>query len=189
MAFAVVLDANVLYPIALTDFFLTLAGYGLYRPHWSTEILREAGRNLLEKNPNINEDQLEYRFGEMNRAHPGALANPPPELIPVMTNDPKDRHVLAAAITSHASVIATFNTKHFLPEACEPHGVEAQHPDVFAEHLVDLDPAAAARALEEMSGRTQNPHREVQEIVARLGEDLPKAMGRLEQLGGHAPAP
>jgi predicted nucleic acid-binding protein len=188
MAFAVVLDANVLYPIALTDFFLTLAGYGLYRPHWSTEILREVERNLLETNPDVSEAQLEYRFAEMNRAHPGALVNPPPAIVSVMTNNPKDRHVLATAIASHASVIVTFDTKHFPSEACQPHGVEAQHPDVFAEHLIYLDPPAAARALEEMSGRTQQPHRNVPEIVARLTQDLPTAMQRVEQLMGPPPA-
>jgi hypothetical protein len=40
MAFAVVFDANVLYPISLTDFFLTLAGYGLYRPHYMSAALK-----------------------------------------------------------------------------------------------------------------------------------------------------
>lgn len=61
MAFAVVFAANVLYPISLTDFFLTLAGYGLYRPHWSTEILREVERNLLEKDPQLTADNLSSR--------------------------------------------------------------------------------------------------------------------------------
>lgn len=179
MALVVVLDANVLYPIALTDFILTLAGYGLYQPHWSTEILREVERNLLENYPSLTAEALAYRFNEMNRAYPGALIDPAAELIDKMTNDPGDRHVLAAAVAAQASVIATFNTADFPPESCEPYGIEAQHPDPLAEHLVSLSPALAAAAVVEMSERTRNPHREVAEIVERLAQDLPNAMNRL----------
>jgi hypothetical protein len=77
VALVAVLDANVLYPIALTDFFLTLAGYGLYQPHWSTEILREVEGNLLKDHPTITSDALTYRFTQMNRAFPEALIDPP----------------------------------------------------------------------------------------------------------------
>jgi hypothetical protein len=117
VALIVVLDANVLYPIALTDFFMTLAGYGLYLPHWSSEILDEVARNLLRNQPELTKAQLAYRFAQMARAHPGALVDPPGALVSAMTNDRKDRHVLAAAIASGAPVIATFNTKHFQYEA------------------------------------------------------------------------
>src|SRR5690606_21408709 len=55
--------------------------------------------------------------------------------------DPDDWHVLAAAIRCGASVIVTFNEKDFPPEALEPFGIEAQHPDLFIDNLFDLDPA------------------------------------------------
>src|SRR5215471_17177737 len=122
MPLVVVLDASVLYPIALTDFFLTLAGNGHYQPHWSTEILREVERNLLVDHPGLTAETLAYRFREMNHTYPDALIDPPANLIDEMTNDPRDRHVLATA------VIATFNTRRFPPDACEAHGIEAQHP-------------------------------------------------------------
>jgi predicted nucleic acid-binding protein len=179
MPLVVVLDANVLYPIALTDFFLTLAGNGLYQPHWSTEILREVERNLLVDHPGLTAETLAYRFREMNRTYPDALIDPPANLIDGMTNDPGDRHVLATAVSADASIIATFNTKHFPPDACEPHGIEAQHPDVLAERFVSLAPALVVTAVVEMSQRTRSPHREVREIVDRLGRDLPRTMARL----------
>jgi predicted nucleic acid-binding protein len=179
MAFAVVFDANVLYPISLTDFFLTLAGYGLYRPHWSTEILREVERNLLEKNPGLTAQDLGYRFREMNRAYEGALVDPPRGLIDAMTNDPKDRHVLACAVVAQASVIVTFNLDDFPAAACDPYDIEVQHPDVFGEHIVSLDPEAARNAIKEMSQRTSHPHRTFEEITKRLAQDLPKAIARL----------
>jgi predicted nucleic acid-binding protein len=179
MAFAVVFDANVLYPISLTDFFLTLAGYGLYRPHWSTEILREVERNLLEKKPRATAEDLGYRFREMNRAYEGALVDPLKELVDAMTNDPKDRHVLACAVAAQASVIVSFNVDDFPSAACDPYDIEVQHPDVFAEHIVSLGPEAARNAIKELSERTSHPHRTSEEIIKRLAEDLPKAIARL----------
>jgi len=121
---AAVLDANVLYTIALTDFFLTLAGHGLFRPHWSTEILNEVARSLLRNHPALTEPQLRYRFTQMNRAFPGALLDPPSQLVAAMTNDEKDRHVLATAIAARASLVVTFNVKDFAPASCRPHGIE-----------------------------------------------------------------
>ena len=179
MPLVVVLDANVLYSIALTDFFLTLAGRGLYRPHWSTEILHEVERTLLKNHPGLKSDALAYRFREMNRAYPGALVDPPASLIDAMTNDPGDRHVLAAAIAAEASIIATFNTADFPPESCDPHGIEVHHPDVLADRLVSLGPMSAISAVVEMSERTRDPHREVREVVERLAQDLPNAMRQL----------
>jgi predicted nucleic acid-binding protein len=41
-------------------------------------------------------------------------------LIPSMANDPKDRHVLAAAVRCGADVIVTFNLQHFPEEALDP---------------------------------------------------------------------
>lgn len=55
-----------------------------------------------------------------------------------------------------------------------------QHPDALAERLVSLGPALAVATVVEMSQRTRHPPREVREIVARLAQDLPSAMRRLE---------
>ena len=46
-------------------------------------------------------------------------------------------HVLAAAIRGRADVIVTVNVRDF-PEALETFGIEAQHPDEFIAHPIDL---------------------------------------------------
>jgi len=48
-----------------------------------------------------------------------------------MTNDPKDRHVLAAAVHCSASFIVTLNLRHFHAEHLNPWGIVALHPDTF----------------------------------------------------------
>jgi len=47
--FVVVLDANVLYGIEVTDLTATMATRRLFRPHWSPEILDEVVRNLSRR--------------------------------------------------------------------------------------------------------------------------------------------
>jgi hypothetical protein len=45
MAFTAILDANVLYPMMLRDFLITLATTGLYRAKWTEQIHDEWVRN------------------------------------------------------------------------------------------------------------------------------------------------
>jgi hypothetical protein len=72
----VVVDANVLYSIELTDLFLTFAAHRLVRVHWSSTILDEVRRNLA-KRADLSPDAIAYRIDRMNRAVPGALDEAP----------------------------------------------------------------------------------------------------------------
>lgn len=182
MAFVVVFDANVLFPISLCDLFITASGTNLFRAHWSPTILEEVERTYLRKLASADPTKIKRRIELMNQAEPGALVEPPPELIQAMTNDAKDRHVLAAAVAAAADVLVTFNLKHFPDSACEPYAIEAQHPDEFVENLVDLDPSAIWHCLTKMSARRSNPPQTAEEIRAYLEETyLPSAMRLLKE--------
>src|SRR4051794_26768871 len=138
MAFVAVLDANVLWSAALRDTLVRAALADLYRPVWSEEILAEMLRNLKRKRPNLNPARLDRMVHLLRAEIPDALVDGYQGLVPTMTNDPGDRHVLAAAVHAGAEVIVTFNGRHFPAAACEPYNVEAQHPDKFLSHLWDL---------------------------------------------------
>ena len=56
----------------------------------------------------------------MQRAFPEALVTGYAYLTEVMRNDPRDRHVLAAAVRAGAAVIVTNNVRDFPVEACAP---------------------------------------------------------------------
>jgi hypothetical protein len=103
MPFAAVLDASVLCPLPLRDTLLRVAATGLYDPYWSECILAEVIRNLVEDG-RATTDQARNLAVAMSEAFDGAAV--PAEAIarlePVMTNDTKDRHVLAAAVASNA---------------------------------------------------------------------------------------
>ena len=52
-------------------------------------------------------------------------------LVASMTNDQKDRHVLAAAVHCGAHAIVTANVKHFPPESVKPYNIDVLTPDDF----------------------------------------------------------
>ena len=157
MAFSAVLDANVLYPFSLRDSLLRLAELELYTPLWSARILEEMTRNLVEHR--ITEEQAARIEAAMRGAFEEAEVDAAEidRLEPAMTNDEKDRHVLAAAVAADSELIVTFDLDDFPPEACDPVGVEAIHPDEFLLDLYDLDPEAAWAALEQQAADLHPP--------------------------------
>ncbi len=57
------------------------------------------------------------------------------DLIEQVRCDPKDRHVLAAAVRGGADTIVTCNLKDFPDEAGAPYGIGICHPDSFLVQL------------------------------------------------------
>jgi predicted nucleic acid-binding protein len=111
---AVLDDACILYPAPLRDLLMQLAVSHLFSAKWTNEIHEEWMRNLLENRPDLRREQLERTRNLMNAHVQDCLVTGYEELIPVLTlPDPKDRHMLAAAIRSGSNVIVTFNLKHF----------------------------------------------------------------------------
>lgn len=124
MAFAVVLDACVLYPLPLRDTLLRCAEQDLYEVRWSRRILDEVVRNLVEDD-RATPEQAAKLINAMQHAFEDAEI-PAPAIVSLesrMTNDSADRHVLAAAVASNdAKTIVTSNPRHFPAAACQPFG-------------------------------------------------------------------
>lgn len=102
----------------------------------------------------------------MDTAVPDALVSGYEGLIEhVNLPDPDDRHVVAAAIRTQAGVIVTYNIKDFPHESLRPYGIEAQHPDEFIVHLVDLSPSLVYAAVRDQRRMLKNPPRSVRELL------------------------
>jgi len=107
-----VLDACVLVPIRLATTLLWLAETGLFQPLWSEPILDEVQRNLPKVG--VTPEQASRRVGLMREAFGAeALIDSFDDLIEQMRCDPKDRHVLAAAVRGGADTLVTCNLKTF----------------------------------------------------------------------------
>jgi predicted nucleic acid-binding protein len=141
----VTLDACVLLPMPLCDTLLRLAEEpAFYFPRWSRETLEEVHRNLVEK-WRYTVLQANRRVQAMRAAFEDAEVTGYETLIPAMTNDPGDRHVLAAAVHAAAHAIVSDNVKHFPPESLAPYGIELLTADDFLLQQFELD-AGGVRA-------------------------------------------
>src|SRR6185312_12396303 len=111
-------------PISLCDLLLRLGeDPAMFRPQWSQEILDEVSRNLCGPKFNLPEDKVSYRIACMKSAFPEAMIVGHKALADSMPNDPKDRHVLAAAVYGKSDAIVTLNTRHFPQDELERFGI------------------------------------------------------------------
>jgi hypothetical protein len=120
MSFPVFLDTCVLYPVTLADLILRIAEAGVFRPHWSADILDELTRNLADI-PGVGPESAAWRVDAMVAAFPDASVTGYESLVDGMSCREKARHVLAAAVHSDCQVIVTFNLKDFPPESLDTH--------------------------------------------------------------------
>lgn len=82
--------------------------------------------------------------------------------------DPADRHVLAAAIHCRASMIITFNLKHFPVSALRRFGIRPSSPDNFISDLVGAAPDLVCRAARRHRQSLKSPPLDVEIYLQRL---------------------
>ncbi|HEX7327093.1 MAG TPA: PIN domain-containing protein [Casimicrobiaceae bacterium] len=165
-----VLDACVLYPIAIADSLVSLATAGLYAAKWSLRIEEEWITALENNRPDLK-GKLTTRRDCMREAIPDwevpALAWEPVARC-IKLPDPDDAHVLAAAIAGHADSIVTTNTRHFPDAVIKPYGIEAIHPDQFIINQWDLEPLIAVGAFKQMRARRRQPEASAEDFARAL---------------------
>ncbi|MDD4890373.1 MAG: PIN domain-containing protein [Phycisphaerae bacterium] len=167
--FTVVYDACVLYPAPLRDFLMHLALADMFRARWTDRIHEEWIRNLLKNRTDLSREQIERTRDSMNAHALDCLVTGYEPLIAGLTlPDPDDRHVLAAAIRAGADLIVTFNTGDFPAERLDAFGIEAQHPDDFIMHLLDLAPELVCAAAKRQRESLRNPPKTVEEYLDAL---------------------
>jgi hypothetical protein len=127
-----VYDACVLYPFHLRNVLVQCAFDGLVEARWTDDIHAEWMRNLPANSPGTSPERLERTRDLMKAALPDADVAGYQDLIPGLSlPDPDDLHVLAAAVAGKASLIVTWNLRHFPIADLKPHGVAAVSPDDF----------------------------------------------------------
>ncbi|MBI3140846.1 MAG: PIN domain-containing protein [Rhodocyclales bacterium] len=168
--YTALLDACVLYPIAMTDSLMSLATAGLFAAKWTTRIEQEWINALEERRPELK-GKLRVRRDSMREAVPDWEV---PEtawqaLVPCLAlPDQNDAHVLAAAIAGHADCIVTANLRDFPTEIVAPYGIEVVDPDKFILNQWDLDPLVAIAALKRMRARWKKPEATPEDFAQAL---------------------
>ncbi len=135
-----------------------LALTGMFKARWTEAIHSEWMRNVLLNRPDLNIEQLTRTKNLMNANIRDCLVTGYEPLITLIElPDPDDRHVLAAAIRSGASIIVTFNLSDFPSQALKPYGVNAIHPDEFILRLIDINLVAVCTAAQRQRRTLKNP--------------------------------
>ena len=174
--FTVVYDACVLYPAPLRDFLMQLAVSDLFRACWTEQIHDEWMRNVLDKRPDLNENQLNRTRELMDKHVLDALVTGYEDLIESLSlPDPDDRHVLAAAIRAGASVIVTYNLVDFPSSELDKYNIEALHPDDFILHQIHLSESKVLQAARTHRARLKMPPKSIEEYLTTMeAQSLPQ---------------
>lgn len=177
-----VLDACVLSPAALRDLLMWLATAKAYEPRWTEEIHAEWIRSLLADRPDISAAQLERTRRLMDKISPRCLVNNWEHHLSSLTlPDENDRHVLATAIQSNASVIVTFNLSDFPKQTLAIYNIRAVPPDDFLEQVFQDNQPRFLQGIRKHRASLQNPPKTVEEYLATIKrQGLTKCLSLLE---------
>lgn len=179
--FIVIYDSCVLYPAPLRDLLMRLAMTDLYQAKWTQEIHKEWMRNLLKNRPDMTAERLEAIRYKMDLHVRDCLVEGFEELVEgIKLPDVNDRHVLAAAIKANAQTIVTYNLSDFPVSFLSKYEIDAQHPDEFLRHLLDLAPARVIATVRETRLSLKNPPKDSREYLGILEKQtLPQTVAYL----------
>lgn len=158
--------------LALTD---------LYQAKWTKDIHHEWIRNLLKNRSDLTKEHLEITRAKMDLHVRDCLVFDYEELVgSLKLSDPDDRHVLATAIKANAQTIVTYNLSDFPTSIVSKYGIDAQHPDDFLRHLLDLSPSKVMRTVQETRLSLKRPPKNSEEYLAILEkQSLPQTVAYL----------
>jgi predicted nucleic acid-binding protein len=145
----VLFDANLLYPFHLRNLLVQLAVNDIVAARWTDRIHDEWIRNIAAAGI-AGRDRLLRTRDIMKRVLPSAdVAGYEAAIEGLSLPDPDDRHVLAAAIAGGASVILTFNVRHFPTPILAAYGITCREPDGLLCELYNLDSEAVLASANE----------------------------------------
>ena len=173
---AVFFDASVAFKAAVFRFLLGAAQSGEYRAVWSDRVLREARKNLLEKDRRQAAAALEQNIGLVRDP---IVASDEAVEASLARTDAGDRHVLAAAAAAGADILVTDNVRHFDPDEASALGVAIMTPDDLALSIAQRNPFALFRHVQ------RTPPERFGRYLELLTAELPRTMELLgPQLDG-----
>ena len=119
--------------------------------------------------PDITQEKLTRLHELINSAIPDCLVTGYQSLIEgLKLPDPKDRHVLAAAIKAGAQVIVTANLKDFPAELLAPWNIEAKSPDDFVLDQISIDDRTVFACVQAIADSRDHPPESVDDILGQL---------------------
>jgi hypothetical protein len=178
-----IFDACILYPFHLRNIVVQAAVDRLVEARWTDAIHGEWVRSLTTDLPAIPIERLQITRRLMNDALPVAMVNGYEEHIPkVILPDLDDRHVVAAAIAAKASLILTWNLRHFPENELKKFGLRRMNPDEFLSGLFDKAPDLVIGSLANARRNLSKTRVAASDFIAILnGQKLVQLSKRVEK--------
>jgi hypothetical protein len=108
--------------------------------------------------------------------------------IPLMQNDPKDRHVLALAVASESEMLVTENKKDFPDSSTQDLKVQVLSSDEFLQHLLKIDAQKVIFALQKRAAELKNPPYTFEEFLDKMAQFAPITVNIIKaELNSQAP--
>jgi predicted nucleic acid-binding protein len=182
--YTAVLDACVLYQLAIADSLMSIAVTGLFAAKWTQKIEEEWIESLEKNRPDLK-GKLATRRDSMREAVPdweiseaawNSIASS------LTLPDPNDVHVLAAAIAGHADCIVTRNQRDFPASIMDVHGIDILDPDEFIINQWDLENVPVMAAFKGMRARRKKPTESVEDFALTLEKNgLPATAQKIRE--------
>jgi hypothetical protein len=169
--YTALVDACSLVGTLNRNFRLSLAEVEFFRLRWSAEILDETERALEKIMIDRAIGDAAERAARSRRAMEAAFPEAMVEEYSAQMSlggalpDPKDAHVLAAAVTTQAQTIVSENLKDFPSGILQPLNLEVRPADEFIADTIALDEGRAIRAIRRMRERLKLPDYETHGLL------------------------
>lgn len=174
--YKVLLDACVLANFGVCDLYLRLSeSPRMLLPKWSQQILDEVHRTHIEK-LEWGEEVADTFQEALKESFPEAMISGYDDLIKLMENEKKDRHVLAAAVREKLDLIVTFNLKDFKEEHLKPWDIMAVHPQDYLLTLYSMNPALVIKRISQIA---QKKGTDIEDVIIDLGKAVPLFSSRV----------
>lgn len=167
--FTVVLDTNVLVGALTRNIILSLAEAGIFRPRWSAQTINDEFVRVFERLYPGQAHIAAKQRAAIVAAFPEGTSEVESCIVEGLElPDPGDRHVLAAAIKTKASLIVTDNLKDFPADCLAQHEVEAISADDFIADCIDLAGPEAVAVLRTMRERLKKREFDAEALLVRI---------------------
>ena len=185
--FTALVDACSLAGALKRNLLLSLAEADFYRLRWSTKILDETEKAIIDiltkKEAKDPQGHAAYTRGQMEQAFQDATVEGYDLLLPSVQGlpDANDAHVVAAAIMTRAHVIVTDNLKDFPAEILGPLGLSVVSTDDFLANTIALNEAAAINVIRKMRESFQRPEMNAESLLLKIeAAELPATANLLK---------
>ena len=163
-------DTNVLFPFSIMDLLLGLDEDGFHRIVWSDDLLAEWERVIVREDQRTADSASSivatirdfFADGEIPTALYVANVDDMP------STDVDDRKHMSAAIAGKATVLLTWNLKHFAAEFMLEKSVRVIDPDAYLCEQLSESPDQVLRTVTRTAGEKHRPKMTVNDTLVAL---------------------